>query len=103
VEGVALAAALVVLVVAAWVGEAALGGKSAGAAILFLATALTGTAAGYRAARSAFRLGRRRQGRDPEPSEGAARLLGGFIGFWIQLIVGFAFWALLLQFFKRVY
>lgn len=99
----ALAAALILLVISAWAGEAALPATSTASKLLFLAMALTGTASGYRAAQSAFRLGRRRQGRDPEPSRGAARILGGFIGFWLKLLAGFAFWALLLQFFRRVY
>ena len=99
----ALAASLILLVVSAWAGEATARSKSAGELLVFLVSLLAGTASGYRAIREAFRLGRRRQGRDPEPSRGAARILGGFIGFWIKLILGFACWALLLQFFRRAY
>ena len=95
------ATALVLLVLAAFAGRG--GGGRGAAGLVFLTAFLIGTAAGYRVAAAAFRWGRRRQGRDPEPSRGAARMLGGFIGFWLKLLVGFAFWALLLQFFQRVY
>jgi hypothetical protein len=93
------AGALAGLILAAALGAS----DSDRAGCLFMLGALAGTASGYRLIDTAFRLGRRREGRDPAPSRGAARLIGGFIGFWLKLLLGFAFWALLLQFFKRVY
>jgi hypothetical protein len=99
-----LAAALILLGVSAWIGEATYATKSTASSLLFLAAAGAGTAAGYAMVGGAFRLGRRRPGREPEPpSPGPLRVMGGFVGFWIKLLLGFAFWALLLQFFRRAY
>jgi hypothetical protein len=102
VEGVAVRALLDAGALAGLILGAALGARHRAGGVLFIALCL-GSASGYRVIGAAFRRGRRRQGRDPEPSRGAARILGGFIGFWIKLILGFACWALLLQFFQRVY
>ncbi|HEX7898165.1 MAG TPA: hypothetical protein VF950_10420 [Planctomycetota bacterium] len=95
-----LAAGLILLMVSAWVGERTYASKS----LFFLVAALAGTASGYAVIREVFRLGRRRPGRAPDPpSTGALRVMGGFVGFWVKLILGFALWALLLQFFRRAY
>lgn len=84
-------------------GEASIRDRSAGASLLFVLSLVAGLAGGWRVAHAAFRWGRRRRrgGQEPESSEGAARVIGGFIGFWIKLILGFLLWALLLQFFRR--
>ena len=91
----------VLLVVSAVWGEATIDGRSLRSNLLFLLAAVLGVAAGWRVAHAAFRWGRRRRrGEEPPPAEGAARVIGGFIGFWIKLIFGFILWALLLQFFR---
>jgi hypothetical protein len=93
----------VFLVAAAALGEATINDKSVRVTLLFLLSAVVGVAAGWRVAHAAFRWGRRRRrgGEEPEPAEGPARVIGGFIGFWIKLILGFLLWALLLQFFRQ--
>jgi hypothetical protein len=86
------------------VAAAALGEATVQVTLLFLLSAVVGVAAGWRVAHAAFRWGRRRRrgGEEPEPAEGPARVIGGFIGFWIKLVLGFLLWALLLQFFRGV-
>lgn len=97
------ALALAVLVLAGWIGEEHPSSRGGTDALLFLAAFVAGTAAGYRLASAAFRWGRRRRGQDPVPGpRSPARLLAGFVGFWIKLLIGFTFWALVLQFFRRL-
>jgi hypothetical protein len=95
--------ALVALVLAGWIGEEHPPSRGGGDALLFLGACAAGTAAGYRLASAAFRWGRRRRGQDPEPGPPSpARFLAKFVGFWVKLLIGFTFWALVLQFFKRI-
>lgn len=87
----------------ALVAKASWATSSPGESLAFLASFAAGTAAGYRVVRAAFRRGRQRQGRDPEPGPpNALKMFGAFFGFWIKLLLGFAFWALLVSFFRRV-
>lgn len=95
--------ALVVLVLAGWIGEEHPPSRGGGNAFIFLGAFAAGTAAGYRLASAAFRWGRRRRGQDPERGPSSpARFLAAFVGFWIKLLIGFTFWALVVQFFQRI-
>jgi hypothetical protein len=74
----------------------------------FLTSALLGTLAGFRLAWSAFRWGRWRRGRDPEPPppnpddvvRPMLRFIGCSVGSMICAAVGFAFWALATAFIR---
>ncbi len=76
----------------------------------FLGSALLGTLAGFRLAWSAFRWGRRRKGRDPEPAPAAPddivkpmlRFIGCSFGAVVCGIAGFICWALAATFFHSL-
>ena len=101
-----------VLGLSAWAGAATYAGKGLFSTndLLFLGTALIGTASGFLLLRSAFRLGRAmRPGYDPRkpaPSPNVAveavKAVGGVAAFAATSFGGFILWSLLFVLFRRI-